>query len=62
MAQSLKIKTLAEGVETAEQFAFLRDRGCDEIQGYHLSRPLPAEALAQFMRSRMGPHSASGRI
>jgi diguanylate cyclase (GGDEF)-like protein/PAS domain S-box-containing protein len=55
MAQSLKIKTLAEGVETAEQFALLRERGCDEIQGYYLSRPLPAEALAQFLRSRMTP-------
>ena len=53
MAQSLKIKTLAEGVENAEQFAYLRERGCDEVQGYYVSRPLPAVALAQLLRSRM---------
>src|SRR4029077_3151439 len=42
MAQSLKLKVVAEGVETAEQLEFLRVRGCDEIQGYYLSKPLGA--------------------
>ena len=32
---------IAEGVETSEQLDFLRDSGCDQIQGYHLSAPLP---------------------
>ena len=45
MAHQLKIRVVAEGVETEAQLAFLRDRGCDEYQGYHFSRPLPADQL-----------------
>jgi diguanylate cyclase (GGDEF)-like protein/PAS domain S-box-containing protein len=39
LGESLEIPVLAEGVETAEQLAFLRDQGCDEVQGYLLGRP-----------------------
>jgi diguanylate cyclase (GGDEF)-like protein/PAS domain S-box-containing protein len=49
MAHSLQIKVVAEGVETAEQLAFLRAQRCDEIQGYWLSRPLSAEACLDFL-------------
>ena len=45
MGASLGLRTLAEGVETAEHARFLRDAGCDEIQGYWLGRPLPADGL-----------------
>ncbi|MDP2000103.1 MAG: EAL domain-containing protein [Rhodoferax sp.] len=48
MASSLGLKTIAEGVETAGQLAFLRARGCDEVQGYFFSRPLPADAFEKF--------------
>lgn len=42
MAHALRMSIVGEGVETTEQVAFLRDEGCDEAQGYHFSRPLPA--------------------
>ncbi|WP_277372258.1 EAL domain-containing protein [Pseudomonas sp. AA-38] len=49
MAQALHLKVVAEGVETTEQLAFLRERGCDQVQGYLFSKPLPlAEIVAQF--------------
>lgn len=53
MAHSLKLKVIAEGVETLAQLAFLEDRGCDEIQGYHLSKPLSERDLESFIKSRM---------
>jgi diguanylate cyclase (GGDEF)-like protein/PAS domain S-box-containing protein len=51
LARALDLKVIAEGVETAEQCAFLRKHGCDEIQGYYFSRPVPAEAFAEMLRS-----------
>ncbi|MFN3861312.1 MAG: putative bifunctional diguanylate cyclase/phosphodiesterase [Roseateles sp.] len=46
MAAALGMQTLAEGVETAGQLEFLRQRGCEAVQGYLLGRPLPADAFA----------------
>ena len=51
MAHSLNIMVVAEGVETAEQLAFLRSRQCEEMQGYYFSRPLPASELEALLRS-----------
>ena len=42
MALSLGLTVVAEGVETRDQEEFLRDSGCDELQGYRLGRPVPA--------------------
>ena len=52
MARTLGLKTIAEGVETDAQLRFLKSLGCDEGQGYYFSRPLPPEALADFVRKR----------
>jgi len=51
MGHALGLRVLAEGVETPEQLAFLRQLGCDRLQGYLLSPPLPPCALEEKMRS-----------
>jgi diguanylate cyclase (GGDEF)-like protein len=50
MAKELGIKTLAEGVETQEQLAFLQKRGCQYIQGYYFSKPLDKNTLEVLLR------------
>lgn len=49
MGKSLRQRVIAEGVESAEQLAFLRDRQCDEGQGFHFSHPLPAADFARLL-------------
>lgn len=55
MAQALRLKTIAEGVETAEQADFLRAKGCDQVQGYHYHKPLPAEKVTALLAQGKSP-------
>ncbi|HQU78897.1 MAG TPA: EAL domain-containing protein [Azonexus sp.] len=50
MGRGLRLKVLAEGVETKEQYAILRGMGCELVQGYHFSRPLPPEQFVAFLK------------
>jgi diguanylate cyclase (GGDEF)-like protein/PAS domain S-box-containing protein len=51
MAKSLGLQTIAEGVETVGQLAFLREQGCDEIQGYYYSKPLAPEQFRAYVKN-----------
>ncbi|WP_081801440.1 EAL domain-containing protein [Herminiimonas sp. CN] len=52
LAHSMDLQVIAEGVETSEQLAFLRAHGCDQMQGYYFSRPLPAEEIESLLNAR----------
>ncbi len=49
MGKSLKLKLVAEGVETEEQLAFLMRLQCDEYQGFYFSKPVPATELVELL-------------
>jgi diguanylate cyclase (GGDEF)-like protein len=51
MGHSLKLRTIAEGVESADQLAFLRAEGCEEGQGYLFGRPIPAAEMERLLKS-----------
>jgi diguanylate cyclase (GGDEF)-like protein/PAS domain S-box-containing protein len=59
MAHTLQVGLVAEGVETREQFDFLREHGCHEAQGYHLGRPMTAEAFEALIRQVRRPQLPS---
>ncbi len=50
MARSLGLRVLAEGVETQEQLEFLRSRQCNELQGYYIGKPMPADQLTELLK------------
>jgi EAL domain-containing protein (putative c-di-GMP-specific phosphodiesterase class I) len=52
MAHALRLKVVAEGVETDAQRQFLTANGCDQMQGYYFSRPVPADECTRFIRER----------
>ncbi|HEV7813964.1 MAG TPA: EAL domain-containing protein, partial [Janthinobacterium sp.] len=55
LAHQLHMRVIAEGVETEQQRSFLRDNGCDEMQGYLFSPPIPAEQLQRMLESQLAP-------
>lgn len=57
MAKSLRLRVIAEGVETASQLAFLRAHRCDEIQGYYFSKPVSPAEIVRLMQHRIVPIS-----
>jgi EAL domain-containing protein (putative c-di-GMP-specific phosphodiesterase class I) len=50
LAKSLKMKTIAEGVETELQLSMYKQKGCDEIQGFYFSKPVPAEEFTELLK------------
>ena len=60
MAHSLRLEVIAEGVENTAQLEALRAAGCDHIQGYIFSKPLPAEECARYLRHHANRLAAAG--
>ena len=49
IGHGLELTVVAEGVETREELAFVREHGCDQVQGFLFSRPMPAEEAAELL-------------
>ncbi|MGH8766393.1 MAG: putative bifunctional diguanylate cyclase/phosphodiesterase, partial [Burkholderiales bacterium] len=61
LARQLHLRSVAEGVETREQLAFLRTRGCDGYQGFLFCRPLPADEIAPLLQRQRKTAAPTGR-
>src|SRR6202022_3896684 len=57
MARSLKLRVVAEGVETFEELEFLHAHHCEEAQGYYFSRPVPAGQFAKLLEAGISPET-----
>jgi diguanylate cyclase (GGDEF)-like protein/PAS domain S-box-containing protein len=62
LGRNLGLEVVAEGVETLEDWEFLRELGCTTAQGYFLSRPLPAAELSEWMHTRLAAPIASREV
>jgi diguanylate cyclase (GGDEF)-like protein len=62
LAQSMGLSTIAEGMETAEQLFTLKAMGCDIVQGYYFSKPLPVSEFEAFVRERTGKDEDTAAI
>jgi EAL domain-containing protein (putative c-di-GMP-specific phosphodiesterase class I) len=60
MARRLKLRVVAEGVETQDELAFLQAHQCDEAQGYYFSRPVPPKEYASLLKTGIPIHSIVG--
>lgn len=62
LGHQMALEVVAEGVENEAQLDFLRREGCDEVQGYYFSRPIPAEDVTAFLASHIvhGPLPEQG--
>jgi diguanylate cyclase (GGDEF)-like protein/PAS domain S-box-containing protein len=61
LGQKLNLRVIAEGVETDDQLAFLRENNCDEMQGYHFSRPIPAQEIEKLLKTQAQPDQSASR-
>jgi diguanylate cyclase (GGDEF)-like protein len=55
LAKALNLKTVAEGVETTQQMAFLQNTSCDSVQGYFFSKPMPVEEFQKYWEQQNNP-------
>ena len=62
MARNLRLRVVAEGVETLEEFSFLQDQSCDEAQGFYFSKPLRAEKLTVLLQACAEDIAAPGAV
>ncbi len=62
MARSLNLRVVAEGVETADELAFLKAHECDEAQGYYFSRPLPPEQFEKLLSAWIPAPDCRSRV
>ncbi|HEY6451382.1 MAG TPA: EAL domain-containing protein, partial [Steroidobacteraceae bacterium] len=60
LAHGLRLKVVAEGVETADQMQFLQQLGCDQYQGFYFSQPVDAAAFEQLLRGGSAPEIEGG--
>jgi EAL domain-containing protein (putative c-di-GMP-specific phosphodiesterase class I) len=60
LAQRLGLRTVAEGVETDDEYELVRELGCTLVQGYYFTRPLAADEFEKWLMAREGPPSAAG--